>query len=1082
MLKLLIALAFVVSLPTSVAAQGDDPPAPKPKFDHDIERSTLPKSLSVERVGEGLIISDTTAIVQDGTGFLWVGGQEGLARFDGHELTFVSGDAAAASGFGGHSVTSMTVDKAGKLYVGTYEKGLYVYDPALDKFEVLEGPRDSNSITAVYADLDDNLWVGYTEGGYAIRKAGGAWIEVKGTEETPLLIKRFLQTKAGYWLATAGSGLLFRSALEGGEERIYSTVAGDFDGTDEQRYLPSDSIADIAVDQDGSIWVATSDEGLCHVNPETHELKSYTADDSKRSITANTLTTLAIDEENNLYVGSTVGFALFDRKAKDFHQYFSSDVDPTTIPFNWVTASFVDAGGIVWLGHFQNGLAKFHPSQFETPLYRAANGTLSITPAGNTMWTGTYDGLWAYDWAKETLTKFHEFRSDEGDFPLDGVWVTSVIVDESNGSVWASTLYRGLVHFHPVTGDFEYFDTENSDIASDNIKSMVKGPKGNIWIGTFDAGLVRLNVADASWKSFSETEIAGLSSAYVSVVQLDRDGKHVWFGATDSLVKLNFETMQSTAYVHSPNDATTLPSGQVYALWQTEDTMWIGTAHGLAEMNLATGTVRRYTKEDGLAHDQVSGVVESDGAIWLSTNGGGIQHLDQSRTTFTSFVTDDGMQGMEYAQGSYAKLDDGSVVLGGIKGFNKLSAKTLKRNAHDGALVFTGVEVGNQPYDFGRSVWNAKSISMDHASGIVKFRFASLNYDAPQQTRYKFRLKGWETEWQEVGAEQRFASYTNLDGGDYTFEVMARERGGEWSPVRSLKLDVAPPLWKTWWAGLIYLTVIALVVVAYLRYQRQKLYSLEQEAKANKAENDLELTGAVQMGFLPRESSVSTESFGLLGYYRPAESCSGDWWWHEKQPDGRHTVLVGDVTGHGPGPAMVTAAVATAYRVQSLAHNSTMDSRLRVLNDEVLRVSGGKYQMTLTAFTIDTFTGEFEIHSAGGLPVMKHEQANAKANSLPCRGTPLGTEELVIGNLKGQLNPGSRVIVFTDGIPEIDMPNGRQIGMRRFASLFADSHADAVPLATRKIVQTAEKYLEDRPQDDDWTFVILDWQGPETRI
>ena len=159
-----------------------------------------------------------------------------------------------------------------------------------------------------------------------------------------------------------------------------------------------------------------------------------------------------------------------------------------------------------------------------------------------------------------------------------------------------------------------------------------------------------------------------------------------------------------------------------------------------------------------------------------------------------------------------------------------------------------------------------------------------------------------------------------------------------------------------------------------------------------------------------------------------------------------------------------------------------MDSRLRVLNDEVLRVSGGKYQMTLTAFTIDTFTGEFEIHSAGGLPVMKHEQANAKANSLPCRGTPLGTEELVIGNLKGQLNPGSRVIVFTDGIPEIDMPNGRQIGMRRFASLFADSHADAVPLATRKIVQTAEKYLEDRPQDDDWTFVILDWQGPETRI
>ena len=305
---------------------------------------------------------------------------------------------------------------------------------------------------------------------------------------------------------------------------------------------------------------------------------------------------------------------------------------------------------------------------------------------------------------------------------------------------------------------------------------------------------------------------------------------------------------------------------------------------------------------------------------------------------------------------------------------------------------------------------------------------------------------------------------------------MAQDRQGNWSEPTIVKLHVTPPLWKTWWALMLYVVFAALIVAAYLKYQREKLAAAKQQNRLLAVENDLELTGAVQSGFLPQDSMLVREEFALLGYYKPAESCSGDWWWHEMQADGRCSLLVGDVTGHGPGPAMVTAAVATAYRVQS-RYTASMAERLKVLNDEVLKVSKGKYQMTLTAFTVDVQTGAYEIHSAGGLPVMSHEAQGSNVKSIPCRGTPLGTEEPVIGRHTGELKPGDRVLLYTDGIPEIEMANGRQIGMRRFAKLLGETSTIAIPLASKHIVTSAETHLEANPQDDDWTFVIFEWNG-----
>jgi hypothetical protein len=247
--------------------------------------------------------------------------------------------------------------------------------------------------------------------------------------------------------------------------------------------------------------------------------------------------------------------------------------------------------------------------------------------------------------------------------------------------------------------------------------------------------------------------------------------------------------------------------------------------------------------------------------------------LDPATATFETYREQDGFQGNEYAMNSYYKTPTGELIFGGTKGFNIFSPKSVERPDNLGPLVLTGVDVANKPYKFAGSSWNSKSASMDHSSGIIKFRFSSLGYAAPDIIRYQYRLKPLFKEWTEVGSDQRFATYTNLSGGDYTFEVKAQSASGEWTEPIKMNLDVAPPFYLAWWAFVIEAIILGLIIFSYVKYQRQKLNAALQESHLQKVEKDLELTGAVQAGFLPNDVGVSTDKFDILGFYRPAESC-----------------------------------------------------------------------------------------------------------------------------------------------------------------------------------------------------------------
>jgi serine phosphatase RsbU (regulator of sigma subunit) len=315
-----------------------------------------------------------------------------------------------------------------------------------------------------------------------------------------------------------------------------------------------------------------------------------------------------------------------------------------------------------------------------------------------------------------------------------------------------------------------------------------------------------------------------------------------------------------------------------------------------------------------------------------------------------------------------------------------------------------------------------------------------------------------------------------LPPGSYTLEIVGSNAHGVWAKegVR-LPIHVPPPPWRTWWAFSLYLLLVLLIAGLFYRRHRLQLDALRRTHRLSELEREVALSSAVQEGFFPPQRSVHDGVFRLEAFYRAAAQCGGDWWSYEVREE-TYFVVVGDATGHGIGSAMVTAAAASTFR--SLGQGFDDDTRLQSMNDEVLRVSRGQYHMTLTAVEINLVTGHYVIRSAGGVPVFALAP-NARPRVLMCPGTPLGSEQFETGRLDGQLVPGERLLILTDGIPEVALANQQILGPRGVSNFYIQTREHELETALQQLISKVEE-VNSSIQDDDWTVVLVQWGTPLT--
>ena len=348
---------------------------------------------------------------------------------------------------------------------------------------------------------------------------------------------------------------------------------------------------------------------------------------------------------------------------------------------------------------------------------------------------------------------------------------------------------------------------------------------GILWIGTRDAGLNRFDPASGVFTAAYRHDPANpqnLSHAMVWAIAEDPRGD-LWIGhAGGGLTRLKPATGHLTQYRHDPKDSTSLGHDNIITLHvDRSGVLWIGTPGGLDRFDPEHGTFIHYRERDGLASDRIISILEDGGAddpaagnLWIAT-GRGLSRLDRDRKTFRTYDTAHGLPPTAFNRGAHTTRH-GELLVSSVHGLIAFDPAALVDDQDVPSIVFTNFLLANKPVAIGESsplhqtIDQTDSIALTYADRMISFEFAALNYRAPRQTRYRYRLEGFDKDWIEVGSTQRLVTYTNLAPGNYVFRVTAASVAGVWNePGRAIALVVTPPWWATWWFRGLALLLIA---------------------------------------------------------------------------------------------------------------------------------------------------------------------------------------------------------------------------------------------------------------------------------
>ncbi|MFC2158133.1 two-component regulator propeller domain-containing protein [Acidobacteriota bacterium] len=820
----------------------------------------------------GLSQSSVRAILQDQTGFMWFGTEDGLDRYDGYTFKIFKRLPHDKNSLSHNMIWCLCEDRDGILWIGT-EMGLNSLDPKKEIFRhyLNEADRSDslshNSIRAVCQDLQGDIWVGTNSGLNRLNKNTGRF-------------ERFFSSPSD---PTSLSDSRIRSLLVDSEGELWIGTFHGLNRYDRENHTfvrcypnPGDTaeysrnrIRSIVQDQNGFLWIATNG-GLHAYDPA---IDKFVPNISSAPLPSESLRALHVDQTGDLWVGTINGLSRLDRETGTFVHYQSDTQDPFSISSSEIRSIYQDRGGIVWIGTYMGGLNKFDYNRTKFAHYHKDNAYSArinqnrvkafYEDESRKIWVGTNGGgLNVFDRVKREYSYYLPEENTPGSLSSDRVYA---ICEGRAGSVWIGTNGGGLeeVIFSPAPQKrilgFKHYRHNPEDpasILSDRIRCLFADHSGAVWIGTFDSGLNRFDPETGTFTSYTHDPGDPLSLSNDSVQVLYEDNQKVlWVGTRNGLSRLNPDSGGFTLYRADLDDESSLSDNSVLSIHEDNSgVLWVGTHSGLNRFDPEKGIFDHYHEEDGLPNEAVYGILEdSQGFLWLSTNKG-VAKFDPRAGTFRSYDTKDGLQGEEFVMGAFYKSPDGEMFFGGNHGYNAFYPDKIIDNPHIPPVVITNFQLFNVSIGMGedhrwplrQTITFSESIRLHHRENSVSFEFAALDFAAPEKNLYAYILEGFETEW-NYPQDRRFAAYTNLPQGKYVLRVKGSNDNGVWNEEgTSLHITVVPPFWKRMLFQLFLgIFIVSAVLIGY-RMRINTLKVRQQTLERQVAERTEELSQTTQ--------------------------------------------------------------------------------------------------------------------------------------------------------------------------------------------------------------------------------------------
>ena len=789
-----------------------------------------PLSLRFDHLGvaDGLPQESVTIIVQDRQGYLWIGTQAGLSRYDGYRITSFKNNPVDSRSLADNFIQALYEDGQGRLWIGT-KGGLDRFDRDTQSFIHQHIAPGSLSVTNIIGDGKDGLWLTTSDGLQHFSTATGtirALRHVPGDTGTPgddriNAIRR--DQRGNLWLATA-SGLDLMPAGTSTFRHLVSKEAATTAG----------AIDMLALGADGLVWVAGV-HGL-----QTWRMNGDTAEqlplEGGAALANRQVTAMLPDSEGHLWIAlQDDGLLRRDPLQGQLHHYRANNLDKSGISSNRISALYQDRTGTLWVGNWYTGLDKVDLLSGGFERYTEHEGVLNsisnnkvraiASAGGNKLWLGTADGLTRLDPVRGTTEIWRTVPEDPTSLPSNQLLA---LATDHKDRLWVVT-DAGVAWRDPVSARFTRIALDTRPISL-LVQRILVDRRGVIWIGT-PAGLHRVDPRTLAVTTYrpdpgNPDSLEGRIKALLE----DRAGV-LWVGTESGLERFDRETGKFRHYRHQPRQPDSLCHKRVQYLHEdAKGVMWVGTGAGLCKAIPGPDgelRFRFYPVREGYPSDPIGAILsDAKGRLWIS-NTGGIDLFDPAKGVFKQYTAKDGLLDGSYYIGAGYRAADGALYFGGLGGLTAFNPTRIHDNPMPPQVAITDFSIFNQsiltaimredvltrgPLDA------ARSVTLGPRDAMFTIEFAGLHFADPQRNRYTYQLEGFDPQWVNTDSGRRFATYTNLDPGRYVFRIRASNKDGIWNnePV-ALEVVITPPFWKQWWFRLL---VLALAVgLGYLLFR-----------------------------------------------------------------------------------------------------------------------------------------------------------------------------------------------------------------------------------------------------------------------
>ncbi|HJT73482.1 MAG TPA: two-component regulator propeller domain-containing protein, partial [Chitinophaga sp.] len=775
---------------------------------------------------QGLSNSTVETIFQDSRGFMWFGTRDGLNKYDGYQMVVYRYNATDSNSISDNYIKYVYEDRQHTLWIGT-QNGLNRFNAGRNNFTRFPHQPSNNTslshnqVTSIYEDRQGRCWVSTYGGGLNLfDRATGTFTRFNNRQGLPDNRVNYLHedTKGRFWVATENGLALFDR-----DKKNFRTIAPP-PGESQQE------IRTIKDDGHGNLWLGTEDRGLFLYDPANGSYTRYEHQEKDpSSLSSNQVRAILQDSRGNLWTGSVNGgLDLFNPEKGTFFHYQNEPENQRSLSQRTVSALFEDKQGILWIGTHRGGINIYVPGAEKFRLYQQQlkQNSLSYNDVKafcedrqGGIWIGTDGGgLNLFDPARQS---FRHYQYNPFNKRTLGSNEVLCITEDRQGSIWVGTWGGGLNLYNPADESFTRFLNNPADphsISSNYVQKVMEDSQGNLWIATYYGGV---NIYDRSTRQFRRFP-NNLSGKNAVAMTEDSKGR-IWIGTDDG--GLNCYDPHSEQITHFFTAGEKKPDLRIL-FTDSKGRLWAGQS-GLYLFNEASKSFSLYTSEAGLASAFIKGITEDTaGNFWIST-ANGIVRFHPDTHQYKTYNTGDGLQGLEFEANAYLKTRNGRMYFGGVNGFNTFYPGEIKTNSFLPPVYITDLQVSNQRMLPGmkgsplqQEISLTDKIAFNYKQSSFSFSFAALDYTAPENNQYAYKLEGWDKDWNYVGNERK-AAYTNLNPGTYVFRVKASNSDGVWNEKgTAITVVIYPPFWRSWWFLLLLSGAIVFAVYRILAFRR----------------------------------------------------------------------------------------------------------------------------------------------------------------------------------------------------------------------------------------------------------------------